>query len=193
MYSFSIPFKKDNNIQTQKFVVLSNYENISLVTLLENLIHEYNHAFNSYRHEFYIKEDVLFLRTGLTYLKYDVNTLKPIEKDKSFVLEEILNTSQTEEMMNLISNIPSDTLDDNSMKNTLYSIQQEMPSVYVSKAYFLQMAICKYILQNKTFISTLDRLRLSGDVEDIPSWFDNITRIYNSYDNFSNIYYIIIK
>ena len=39
----------------------------------------------------------------------------------------------------------------------------------------------KSILENKTFISTLNNLRISGDVVDINNWFDNITGVTGSY------------
>ena len=42
------------------------------------------------------------------------------------------------------------------------------------------------VLENKTFISTLNILRISGDIEDIESWFDNITFQKNSFKQLNN-------
>lgn len=183
-FYMSIPQKNDNHITTNKFIVLNLYENISLIQLLENLIHEYNHALNSYRNEISVKDNVLYLRTGLTFISYDFQTLKLLSKDNSFVLEEILNTHQTENMINLIFNIPVDYINDSNLKTSVFSIQKEMSYNYCSSAYLLQMTICKYILQNKTFTSTLNNLRIRGNIEDIEGWFNNITGINNSYYNF---------
>ena len=54
-YYYSIPEYKDGIINTTKGIVLQNYNNISLMQLLDNLVHEYNHAVNSIQNE--IKKD----------------------------------------------------------------------------------------------------------------------------------------
>ena len=67
-YYTSIPSYQENKIVTTKYIIIKNYENISLIQLLDNLVHEFNHAINSYQQEIKIKDNILFLRTGLTLL-----------------------------------------------------------------------------------------------------------------------------
>ena len=180
LYS-SIPNYTNNNITTTKYITIQNYENISLIQLLDNLVHEFNHAINSYNQETNIKNNILYLRTGLTYATYELPTLKKINRDDNYILEEILNTNQTEQVINIIKNYKDQ--ENTSINNTIYAINNETNQIYTSKSYYLENLLFKKILENKTFISTLNNLRLSGNIEDIESWFDNITGKKNSYNN----------
>ena len=179
-YYTSIPRYFGNNIVTDKFIVINNYEKISLVSLLDSLIHEFNHAINSYNNEIRYDGDKIYLRTGLASSIYDKVSLNPIEKDTSFVLEEIINTRQTEEVINIIKsfNVSGDA------DNTIYSINSETSDSYNSKAYYFESYICKDMLNNKTFISTMENLRISGNIADIEGWFDNIIGEAGSYNRF---------
>ena len=47
----------------------------------------------------------------------------------------------------------------------------------------METVLFQHVLKNRTFTSTLNNLRLSGDIDDIESWFDHITGIPNSYAN----------
>ena len=178
-YYTSIPNYSDNKITTTKHIIIQNYENISLIQLLDNLVHEFNHAINSYNKEMKINDNVLYLRTGGTYASYTIPALTPIKKDNSYILEEILNTNQTESIINIIKkyNDPQNTF----LNTTIYSINNETSKTYTSKSYYLENLLFKRILENKTFISTLNNLRISGDTDDIENWFNNITNISNSY------------
>jgi len=178
-YYTSIPNYFDNKIIATKYITIQNYENISLIQLLDNLVHEFNHAINSYNKEIKIKDNILYLRTGLTHASYTLPSLTPIKKDNSYILEEILNTNQTESIINIIKNYndPENTL----LNTTIYSINNETSKNYTSKSYYLENLLFKRILENKTFISTLNNLRISGDIDDIENWFNNITNIPNSY------------
>ena len=84
-YYSSTPKKIKEQYQTQKFMVIQNYEKISLVDLLDNLVHEFNHAVNSYKNEIKVTSKYLYLRTGLTYRIYDKNTLNFIKKHNSYI------------------------------------------------------------------------------------------------------------
>lgn len=180
-YYTSIPRYIEDRIVTNKMIVINNYEKIPLVNLLDNLVHEFNHAVNSYHNEIRWDEKKLYLRTGLTWSIYDKKSLHPIEKDISYVLEEIINTRQTEEIINIIKSFKGIN---NEIDNTIYSINNETHDSYSSKAYFLESYICKKILENRTFISTLENLRISGDVSDIEGWFDNIVGKSGTYQKF---------
>lgn len=178
-YYTSIPSYQNNNIITTKYIVIQNYEKISLIQLLDNLVHEFNHAINSYNQETTIKENILYLRTGLTYATYSLPSLSPLKKESTYILEEILNTNQTEEIINIIKSYHDPS--NQELNNTIYSINSETSTNYTSKSYYLENTILKELLKNKTFISTLNNLRISGNIQDIEYWFDNITNINNSY------------
>ena len=180
-YYTSIPSYQNNKIITTKYIIIQNYQNISLIQLLDNIVHEFNHAINSYNQEIKIKDNILYLRTGLTNTSYSLPTLTPLKKDSSYILEEILNTNQTEQIINIIKSYhdPINT----EINNTIYSINNETSTNYTSKSYSLENVLLKKILENKTFISTLNNLRITGDIESIEYWFNNITNINNSYQN----------
>lgn len=166
-YYSSTPMKINGEIETKKVMVIQNYNNISLVDLLDNLVHEFNHAINSYINEVYISKKYVYLRTGLTYRVFNKDDLSFIKKDSSFILEEIINTKQTSDIINIIKEFDSND-------NTIYAINSETKSTYNSNSYYLQSYVCKEMLENKTFINTLENLRINGEVYDIRKWFDDI-------------------
>jgi len=177
-YYSSKPVLEDNEYKTKKYMVLQNYKETDLLNLLDNLVHEFNHAVNSYVNEIKITKKYIYLRTGLTYRIYSKEDLSFIKKDSSYLLEEIINTKQTEEIIDIIKSFD----DKNSnISNTIYAINAETNHNYNSNSYNLESRICKQILTNRTFINTLANLRLNGEVYNINKWFDDITGEDNSY------------
>ena len=183
-YYSSTPYREDNKVKTYKYVYLYNYDTSSLVLFLDNLVHEFNHAINSYKNEISIRDNKVYIRTGISYITYDFSTLTAITKDKKSILEEVLNTKQTEDIINIILSIPLEN--DDSINNLLSALKKEINLPYKSNSYFLHSYICKYLLENKTFKSTLNVLRFNGDVEDIETWFDQIVGIDKSYEKLIN-------
>ena len=182
-YYSSKLYKDNNSIKTKKYMVIQNYQKNSLIELLDNLVHEFNHAINSYQNEISIEDNKVKVRTGLTFRIYAKDSLKFIEKDNSYILEEIINTKQTEDVINILKSFK---IDDRSLDTTIYAINNETKHEYESKSYYLETYICKEILKNRTFISTLEKLRLSGNVLDITDWFDGIAGQGN-YTKFINL------
>lgn len=180
-YYTSIPTYQNNNIITTKYIVINNYEKIPLVKLLDNLVHEFNHAINSYNKEINIKNNILYLRTGLTNTIYNLPDLTPKNKLPTYILEEIINTRQTEIIIDIIKNYNDKSLEE--IATTIYNINNETNTNYQSKAYLLETTILKDLLSNETFIYTLENLRIEGNINNIESWFNNITGIKNSYNN----------
>lgn len=162
----STPIKVNDEYQTKKVMVIQNYNNTSLVLLLDNLVHEFNHALNSYNNEIKVTKNYIYIRTGLTNKVYKKEDLSFIKKQDTFILEEIINTKQTSDIINIIKGFDSDN-------NTIYALNNETENTYNSDSYYLQSYICKEILNNKTFINTLEKLRINGEI-DIEDWFDNI-------------------
>lgn len=183
-YYSSIPRFNNAEYKTTKTMVIQNYNKISLVDLLDNLVHEFNHAVNSYNNEINFNSKELFIRTGLTYRVFDRKTLKFIRKEPSFILEEIINTKQTEDIINIIKTFDPTN---NSISNTIYAINAETNHKYNSNSYYLQSFICKKILENRTFISTLENLRLSGETYEIDKWFDDIVGEKGTYKELINL------
>lgn len=175
--------KTGEGYTTKKYVFLYNYQNISLMQLLDNLVHELNHAVNSIKNEILVDEKGIFVRTGLTYLLYDKITLEPIQKQDEFLLEEIINTRQTEKIIELICSFSKYSIHDVEVANVLYSIS----SNYRSNAYYLQAEVCKKLLTNTTFIHTLENLRFQGEVQNIAEWFDQIVGKTGSYVKFNQL------
>ena len=178
-YYLSTPVKINNEYKTNKSIVINNYHNIGLVELLDNLVHEFNHAINSYLNEIKITNKYIMLRTGLTYRIYNKD-LTFAKKDNSYLLEEIINTKQTEDIINIIKEFDSND-------PTIYAINSETEHSYNSNAYYLQSYICKEILNNRTFISTLEKLRITGEVYDINNWFDSIIGTKGKYKELNKL------
>lgn len=178
-----------------KEIVINDYHNASLVSLMDSIIHEFNHAVNSIQKEIKIGNDEISLRTGLSYInfyKYDIHKVK--SKTKDIALEEVINTTQTEAIINIINSFNDYTINNEEIKNTLYSIKQEVSAEgYQSNAYFFQSYICKELLSNKTFMPTIEYLRYKGDVDGIEQWFDEIVDIPKSYQKLVSLLDEILK
>ncbi len=180
-YYSAIPKEVDGKIITTKGIVLNHYENIELMQLLDNLVHEFNHAINSINNEVLWDEKEIKVRTGLSYIIYDRNTLKPIKKEESSIIEEIINTKQTELIIDVIHSFYQYEFTDPAITNALYSIHSSIDRNYQSNAYLLQSLVCQSLMENKTFISTLENLRFQGNIEGISDWFDHMTGMPNSF------------
>ena len=176
-YYISVPIIIDNKYITKKNMVIQNYNNISLINLLDNLVHEFNHAVNSYLNEIKETKNYLYIRTGLTNRIYKKDNLSFIKKEDSYILEEIINTKQTNDIINIIKTFDNDN-------DTIYAINSETENKYNSNSYYLQSYITKEILNNRTFISTLENLRLNGEISEIEKWFDDIIGEKDSYKEF---------
>ena len=174
----SKPVYSNGEYSTVKYMVIQNYNMISLIDLLDNLVHEFNHAVNSYKEEIRVTKNYLYLRTGLTYRLYKKDPLTFIKKNPSYMLEEIINTKQTEEIIDIIKSFDNSNRD---ISNTIYAINNETDHKYNSNSYYIESYSCKQILENRTFINTLANLRLNGDVYDIDKWFDDIVGHEGSY------------
>ena len=179
-YYTSIPRYDNGKITTNKYIVVNNYEKISLVTLLDSLVHEYNHAINSYNNEIKEENNLIYVRTGLTFITYNKNTLNSVSKLPSYVLEEVINTKQTTMIIDIIKSYKGGI---DFINNTIYAINGETANTYESKAYLLETKVLERLINNKTFIYTLEDLRLNGQIDDIEAWFNNITGIRNSYND----------
>ena len=190
----SRPIYLNGEYSTVKFMVIQNYNKISLIDLLDNLVHEFNHAVNSYQNEIKVSSKYIYLRTGLTYRIYDKQSLNFVKKHSSYILEEIINTKQTSDIINIIKSFDSNN---RLIGNTIYAINNETKSIYNSNSYYLQSYVCKEILENRTFISTLENLRLSGEVYELGKWFDDITGYKDSYkelnESLEDIYNLELK
>lgn len=179
---------------TDKAVVLRQYHSASLIDMLDNVIHEFNHAVNSMINEIKYDDKTVSIRTGLAYLSYDVNDLLHLkEKSKDLTLEEIINVKQTEDIINVLRSFANYEITNEEFNNAFYSIKQSINGEYTSNAYYLQSFICKELMKNKTFIPTIENLRLNGNVDDIASWFDNVTGEEGSYGKLTSLLQKILE
>lgn len=179
-YYYSKPIKNGDDIVTEKGIVLNNYKDISLMQLIDNLVHEFNHAINSIQNEILISSYIK-IRTGLVYNYFDINNLTFMKQDSTVIIEEVINTRQTEMIIDIIHSFSKYNINSSIVLATLYAINYSISNNYQSNSYLLESYVCKQILQNKTFISTLENLRFVGQIDDISSFFDSVTGMDNSF------------
>lgn len=172
-YYISNPSYQNDKVITTKGIILKNYQNISLMQLLDNLVHEFNHAINSIQNEIKIT-DYILIRTGITYNYFNKKDLKFLKKSDEITLEEVINTKQTEMVIDIIRSFASLKLTNTVVENTLYSIYHSIDSNYQSNSYLIESIVCHKLLENKTFLSTLESLRFKGQIKDIHIFFDSI-------------------
>lgn len=178
-YYYSHPFFDSGSIKTKKQIVLQNYNNISLMQLIDNLVHEYNHAVNSLQNEIEIK-DYVSVRTGISFNYFNKKNLTFIKKSDDIILEEVLNTRQTEKIVNIIKSLNDYEINNSTITSTLYSINHSVLDGYKSDSYYIESFVCDKLMENKTFISTFETLRFDGQVDDLHNFFDEVTGIKGS-------------
>ena len=99
------------------------------------------------------------------------------------MLEEVINTIQTEEIINTILEINTEYVNNLKLKGIINGLQMELKKQkFKSKAYSLESVILDELVKNRTFINTVKELRIAGEVEQIEDWFDSITKINGSYN-----------
>lgn len=179
---------KNDSYCSQKFIVIRKNDVDKYISFIDSIVHEFNHALNSMINEVTLKDEYIILRTGLSFIKYDSN-LTPIYKDDSFVLEEVINTKQTIDIINVISNMSFYNIENVEISNLLQAINGEIKNIdYKSDAYYLETTIARPLLDNKTFFSTIKMLRLKGETEGIEFWFDNITGNSGDYNKLIKLF-----
>lgn len=180
---------------TSKEIVINNYYGSSLIELIDNLVHEFNHAINSVTNEITWNSEEVSLRTGLSYINFYKDDIKKVKsKSCDITLEEIINTKQTESVIDIINSFNNYQIENEEVANTLYSLKHDIDNAgYKSNAYFFQSYICKELMNNKTFIPTVENLRYRGNVDDIAGWFDDITGIRESYKKLTSLLDEILK
>ena len=186
-YYVSIPNHTNNIITTTKYIIVHNYKDKKLIELIDNIIHEYNHAINSLINEIKEDENNIYIRTGLTYAIYKKNNLLEGIKEDSYILEEIINTKQTEQIIEIIKSLKQYNIKNENINNMLYNINLYINNKYTSEAYLLQSTLCKELMNNNIFISVLSGYRISGNIDAIEEFFNNITGINNSYKILINL------
>ena len=97
-----------------------------------------------------------------------------LKKSDEIILEEVINTKQTEMIIDIIKSFSNYEIENSVVNNTLYSIYHSIDSNYRSNGYLLESFVCRKLLDNKTFLSTLENLRFEGIVDEIHNFFDTI-------------------
>ena len=98
------------------------------------------------------------------------------------MLEEILNTLNTEELINIIKSYGKYSINNTEFVNMVYALNSETSINYKSSAYNFEKYICDVLVKNKTFTPTINNLRFKGFIDDISDLFDNVIGINGSYD-----------
>ena len=197
--SFNRRLIKNNcEYYTEKYIVINEFSLSSLSVIIDNIVHEINHAINSLNNEIIETDKYVKVRCGIAFLNYDKKNMKFVGKSEESALEEILNTNQTEEVINIIKSFSNYKIDNQELSLLIYNINREIGNNdFVSDAYYYQKTICKSLIDNKTFTPTINNLRFKGFVLDIPNLFDDIIGRENSYKRLnellSNMHNYIIK
>ena len=174
--------RNGNNYYTEKYVVLNQYKKASFTNMFDNIIHEFNHAVNSLNNEISLDDKYIKLRTGLCYLVYDRKNMRFLYKSNESFLEEVINTEQTEEIINIINSFGNYTIENVEFNNTLHVLKNEIVgNNYISDSYAFQSLVCDILMKNKNFYTTISNLRFKGFVNDIPIMFDGIIGKNGSY------------
>lgn len=179
--SYVFDLVKNEEIKLNKKIIINNYKNINVLELFDSIVHEYMHAINS-KINYYKKENnIIYIRIGLSYVLYD-NNFNLVGKNKKYILEEIINTKETELFINMINSLSFDFALEEEVYNLISSLKRMFMDGYKTKAYILQMHICREIVNNRSFYNTIVNFRFKGELEDVDKWFDQFTGVKDSYN-----------
>lgn len=171
---------------SKKFIVINGLVKSEYIYLIDSIVHEYNHAINSINNEIEYNNKEIFLRTGLSYLEYNNNQCK---KSKSYILEELVNTRQSEEIVSIIYNMEYRG-NNSEIKSLLEAIRNEKnQNDFKSNAYSFYMDCCRDLIDNKTFIKNAELYRLNGNVKELELFFDGIIGENGSYNKLNELLY----
>lgn len=177
----SLPIVLNEQIKIKKYIVIHRYIDKPLLELVDNIIHEYNHALNSIVNEIKVDDSYIYIRTGLMYCRYSKLDISNGVKDDSYIIEEIINTRQTEIIMDIINSFKQYNIYNDQIILILKNIKMVVNNNYLSEAYLFQSTLCKELMTNETFINVMSGFRFSGNIDEAEYFFDNITGIDNSY------------
>lgn len=192
-YFSRILYKDGKQYKSKKRIVLEHYKTSDLSSLIDSVIHEYNHAVNSWKNEIKEDEDKLYMRTGIAYIVYDKNDFKKEMDNENITLEEIINTRQSELLIEIMLNLSKNLGEEHEYNSALNYLSSHFEDNYRSEAYLLQTTISKKIINNRSFFSSLETLRFSGYVDEFPKFFDDVTAKEGSFNKFSKTLDEIIK
>jgi len=178
----------NNKLFLKKEIVINKSKYKRTGSLLDSIIHEINHVINSYNNEIEEVDNLIYLRSGISYSIFKKENNKiTLFKTSNKILEEVINSKQTEEIIDIINSFSKYNEFILEIDNILYSLNQEMKNNYKSNAYYLEKEIVKDLLNNKSFFVSISNFRLKGNIKDIYSWFDSITNKENSFIDLNNL------
>ncbi len=171
---------------TKKYIVINGFNKSEYIYLIDTVVHEFNHSLNSMENEIKKNDKEVLLRTGLSFSLYNREI---IDKSKSFILEEMINTKQSEEIVSTIYNFNYNG-NNIEIKNMIETIKKEKnQSNFKSNAYRFFMECCRDLLDNKTFIKNVELYRLNGNINEIEIFFDDICGKKGSYNELCELLY----
>lgn len=149
----------DNKISAR--ILVSNINNNAISDTVDQLIHEYNHAINSYYNAFIDGK----MRTGISFSSNGVS-------DNRYILEETINTYQTEKIIEYIKNFDENAIKNKEVANTIYNLKHDHYGRFKSKAYHLYTELLKDFFKINSLMLTLEDNRFYGDIDSFISYFD---------------------
>lgn len=167
-------FNKSYQDNEFKGVIYISKRISSISDKLDQMIHEYNHAINSYNKPLIDKA----LRTGLSLTKNGV-------KDNKYIFEEGINTYQSASILEYIKSFDLNNIENSEIANTIYTIKKEHRERFISKGYSFYTELLSPILNSKSFMLTLEDIRFTGELDDFTKYFEQILGP-DTYEDFNN-------
>lgn len=176
-YSFVLDEDNSFTIKKNNPFIICNTKDFSVTFLLNLFIHEFNHLIKGYYNSYKIDNDNFstgyYLRSGLdiTYtrlMKYN-DTLYEINYHS--ILDEVINTIQTTEMMQEITKLDGIILDDNIQVFIAGLNKREVNKDF---GYDLCVKAFRPLWNNDCFKSLIEDNIVSGNIKYIGKKFDEI-------------------
>lgn len=171
MYSFD---KSGNAIYEKRpLKIFCSSSNCNANELLIAFSHEFYHLLKSYYHTHYLENDSSYvIRSGLHCFMGTLQQQEVIERNKNEILDEVITTFQTSDIMLEVQKLKEDELPTDSMHS--YFKELELKSLDEPFGYVYSAVMFAPLWESASFKTMIEEPLIFGNIEEIEQHFNTI-------------------
>ena len=166
-YSISTVSSKDNKLNIKYTIIIAKDRN-NKQQLLEYLTHELNHILTSINKTFTYNKDNIYFRYGL----FTTNLKSNNKKENGKIFNEIINTLETEDIINQIIKLRKDKITNTKFNNAL-RILDRVKTKYTATGYEPFVNLYRSLYRKKDIKNLINQAMLDGNIDKIEKEFNS--------------------
>ena len=188
-YTISSVRTENKQIKIQYKIIITKDRNNKL-QLLEYLTHELNHILSSLRNTFTKTNNGIYFRYGL----FKTNLSTPNKKESGRIFNEIINTLETEDIINQLIELRKYKIYNHKFLDALKMLDT-IKEQYTATGYEPFVNLYRPLYNKKPFRDLIDKSMLEGNIESIekeintklenssyPEMISELDKLYDSYE-----------